>query len=380
MEKSTSVRKMRIETLAVHAGNAVDPATGAVSLPIHLSTTFERDPQGGYPHGYVYARSANPTRHALEEGLAALEGGEEAAAFASGLAASTAILQALDPRDHVVAPRDVYHGMTKLLRDIFVRWGVEVSFVDMTNLDEVRGALRPQTKLLWMESPSNPQLKITDLAAVAELARGGGAITVCDNTWAPIVQRPLDLGVDLVVHSTTKYLGGHSDVTGGAVIAQTKGDFFQRVREIQSSGGGVPSPFDCWLVLRGIRTLPWRMRAHSENAQKVATFLAGHNRVGAVHYPGLSSHEGHDIAAKQMSSFSGMLSFEVKGGRDIALGVAAKTTIFTRATSLGGVESLIEHRASIQGEDPCTPQGLLRLSVGLEHPDDLIEDLAQALK
>jgi cystathionine gamma-synthase len=374
-----SKRKMRIETLAVHAGHAIDAATGAVAAPIHLSTTFERDAEGGYPHGYVYARSANPTRHALEEGLAALEGGEDAAAFGSGLAASSAILQALAPGDHVVAPTDVYHGMTKLLREVFVRWGLEVSFVDMTKLDEIKQAVRPRTKLFWVETPSNPRLKITDIARVVGIAHEAGALCACDNTWAPIVQRPLDLGADLVVHSTTKYLGGHSDVTGGVVIAKTKTDFLERVREIQTTSGAVPSPFDCWLVLRGMQTLPWRMRAHSENALKVATWLADHPRVEAVHYPGLASHPGHEIAARQMSAFSGMLSFEVRGGREAALGVAAKTEIFIRATSLGGVESLIEHRASIKGEDPRTPQGLLRLSIGLEHPDDLIEDLARAM-
>jgi cystathionine gamma-synthase len=374
-----SKRKMRIETLAVHAGHAIDAATGAVAAPIHLSTTFQRDPEGGYPHGYSYGRSGNPTRRALEEALAALEGGEDAAAFGSGLAAGSAVLQALAPGDHVVAPADIYHGMTKLLREIFTRWGLKVSFVDMTDLDGIRQAARPETKLFWVETPSNPQLKITDIARVAEMAHATGAICACDNTWAPIVQRPLDLGADLVVHATTKYLGGHSDVTGGVVIAKTKTDFFERVREIQTTGGAVPSPFDCWLVLRGMRSLPWRIRAHSENAAKVAAWLAAHPRVEKVNYPGLTSHAGYEIAARQMSAFSGMLSFEVRGGREAALGVAAKTEIFIRATSLGGVESLIEHRASIKGEDPRTPQGLLRLSIGLEHPDDLIEDLEQAL-
>jgi cystathionine gamma-synthase len=374
-----SKRKMRIETLAVHAGHAIDAAPGAVAAPIHLSTTFQRDPEGGYPHGYSYGRSGNPTRRALEEALAALEGGEDAAAFGSGLAAGSAVLQALAPGDHVVAPADIYHGMTKLLREIFTRWGLKVSFVDMTDLDGIRQAARPETKLFWVETPSNPQLKITDIARVAEMAHATGAICACDNTWAPIVQRPLDLGADLVVHATTKYLGGHSDVTGGVVIAKTKTDFFERVREIQTTGGAVPSPFDCWLVLRGMRSLPWRIRAHSENAAKVAAWLAAHPRVEKVNYPGLTSHAGYEIAARQMSAFSGMLSFEVRGGREAALGVAAKTEIFIRATSLGGVESLIEHRASIKGEDPRTPQGLLRLSIGLEHPDDLIEDLEQAL-
>ncbi|PZR76960.1 MAG: cystathionine gamma-synthase [Chthoniobacterales bacterium] len=370
---------MRIETLAVHAGHAVDAATGAVAAPIHLSTTFERDAEGNYPHGYVYGRSANPNRHALEEGLAALEGGEDAAAFGSGLAAASAILQALAPGDHVIAPTDVYHGVTKLLREIYLPWGLAVSFVDLTKIDEVRQAFTPKTKLVWMETPSNPLMKITDLAAVAEGAHANGASCICDNTLAPIVQRPLDFGADFVMHSTTKYLGGHSDVIGGAIIARKAAGLFERVREIQTTCGAVPSPFDCWLILRGMRSLPWRMRAHSENAFQVANWLADHSRVEAVHYPGLASHAGHEIAARQMSAFSGMLSFEVRGGREAALGVTAKTEIFIRATSLGGVESLIEHRATIKGEDPRTPQGLLRLSIGLEHPDDLIEDLAEAL-
>jgi cystathionine gamma-synthase len=371
---------MRVETLAVHAGHEVDAATGAVAAPIHLSTTFERGAEGNYPHGYIYGRSANPNRHALEVALAALEGGTEAAAFASGLAASSAVLQSLAAGDHVVAPMDVYHGMTKLLREIYMRWGLEVTFVDMTNLEAVREAIRPKTKLIWIETPSNPLLKITDIAAVAEIAHGAGAICACDNTWAPIVQRPLDLECDLVMHSTTKYLGGHSDVTGGAIIVKTATDFFARLREVQTTCGGVPSPFDCWLILRGMRSLPWRMRGHCENALKIATWLADHAQVEAVHYPALESHAGHEIAARQMNGFSGMLSFEVRGGREAAMAAAAKTKLFIQATSLGGVESLIEHRASIKGEDPRTPQGLLRLSVGLEHPDDLIEDMAQALE
>jgi cystathionine gamma-synthase len=374
------VTGMRIETLAVHAGHEVDAATGAVATPIHLSTTFERDAEGNYPHGYIYGRSANPNRSALEVAMAALEGGDEAAAFGSGLAASSAVLQALAAGDHVVAPTDVYHGMTKLLREVYMRWGLEASFADMTNVDAVRKAVRPETKLIWIETPSNPLLKITDISALAEVAHAAGALCACDNTWAPIVQRPLDLGCDLVMHSTTKYLGGHSDVTGGAIVAKGATDFFARVREIQTTCGGVPSPFDCWLILRGMRSLPWRMRGHCENALKVATWLADHARVEAVHYPALASHPGHGIAARQMSAFSGMLSFEVRGGKEAAMAVAARTKLFIQATSLGGVESLIEHRASIKGEDPRTPQGLLRLSVGLEHADDLIEDLAQALE
>jgi cystathionine gamma-synthase len=285
----------------------------------------------------------------------------------------------LTPGDHVVAPANVYHGITKVLRDVFIPWGLEVSFVDMTNIDEVSRAAKTRTKLFWVETPSNPQLKITDIARVAEIAHRASAVCACDNSWAPIVQCPLQLGADFVHHSTTKYLGGHCDVTGGAVIWREENEIATRVRDIQSTGGAVPSPFDCWLVHRGMQTLPLRMRAHSDSALKVANWLTKHPRVEKVHYPGVTSHPGYEIAARQMDGFSGMLSFEVQGGRDPALGVTAKTEVFIRATSLGGTESLIEHRASITGEDPRTPQGLLRLSIGLEHPDDLIEDLAQAL-
>ena len=371
---------MRIETLAVHAGHAVDEGTGAVSPGIHLSTTFQREADGTYRSGYTYSRSNNPNRQALEKAVAALEGGAEAAAFASGLGASSAVFQALRPGDHVIAPAETYHGTGKLLRDICIPWGLQVSFVDMTNADAIHAAVTANTKLIWVETPSNPQLKITDIAAVAGIARETGAVCVVDNTWSPIVQKPLELGADLVVHSTTKYIGGHCDVTGGIVVARTSNELSERIRTIQTTGGAVPSPFDCWLVLRGVRTLPWRMRAHSENALRVATFLEAHPRVERVDYAGLPSHRSHELAARQMTAFSGMLSFHVKGGYAAAMEVASKVRIFIRATSLGGVESLIEHRASITGESPTTPQGLLRCSIGLEHPDDLIDDLRQALE
>jgi len=370
---------MKIETLAVHAGLAVDPATGAVSSPIHLSTTFERDAEGTYSRGFMYTRNNNPNRQALEQGISVLEGGAAAAAFASGMGASMSIFQALAPGDHVLAHVDAYYGTSRLLREIFQRWGLDVSFVDMSDLHAAEKALRPNTKLAWMETPSNPLLKIVDLAAVAKIVHAAGAICVCDNTWAPTLQRPFDLGADLVLHSTTKYFGGHCDVLGGIVVSKVEDDFFQHVRGIQYEGGAVPSPFDCWLILRGMRTLPWRMRGHSENAMRVADFLSAHRKVARVHYPGLKLHPGHEIAARQMSMFGGMLSFEVKDGRDAAMSVAAKTKIITRATSLGGVESLIEHRASIEGAGTTSPEGLLRLSIGLENADDLIEDLDQAL-
>lgn len=371
---------MKIETLAVHAGQHIDPGTGAVSPPIHLSTTFERDVEGTYSRGFMYTRNNNPNRQALEEGISALEGGVAAAAFSSGMGATGAIFQALAPGDHILAHVDAYYGTTRLLREIFLRWGLETDFVDMSDGDAIKKALRPTTRLAWMETPSNPLLKIVDLAAASKVIHEAGALCVCDNTWAPVIQRPFDLGIDFILHSTTKYFGGHCDVLGGIIVAKEDNDLFQKIRGIQYEGGAVPSPFDCWLILRGMRTLPWRMRAHSENAARVAEFLSQHSRVERVHYPGLPKHPGHDVAKKQMSMFGGMLSFEAKGGRDGAMKVSNSTKIFTRATSLGGVESLIEHRASIEGPGTTSPEGLLRLSIGLENADDLIEDLEQALK
>src|SRR5438034_951021 len=370
---------MKIETVAVHAGHEVDPATGAVAAPIYLSTTFERDIEGTYSRGFMYTRNDNPNRKALERGVSMFEGGEAAAAFASGTGATMSILHALSPGDHVLAHVDAYYGTSRLIREIFVRWGLQADFVDMSDLAAVKKALRPNTKIAWAETPSNPLLKIVDLAAVGEIVRDSGAIFVCDNTWAPVLQRPFDLGADLILHSTTKYFGGHCDVLGGIVVAKTDNEFFQRIRGIQYEGGAVPSPFDCWLILRGMRTLPWRMRAHAENAMKIADFLARHPKVARVHYPGLPLHPGHQIARRQMSMFGGMLSFDVTGGREAAMNVAAKTKVFIRATSLGGVESLIEHRASIEGPGTTSPEGLLRLSIGLENAEDLIEDLDQAL-
>lgn len=378
---------MRIETLAVHAGHRIDPATGAIAPPIYLSTTFERKQDGSYPQGYNYIRDNNPNREALEECLCELEGGVAAAAFSSGSAASMSVFQSLSPGDHIIASLDAYSGTSSLLRDIFVPWSLDVTFVDMTNLTEVQQAVQPNTKLIWVETPSNPMLKITDIEKLCAIAQSTNALCVCDNTWAtPIGQSPFKNGADLVIHATTKYLGGHSDVLGGVVIcapqlahAKVEENVFSKIKKIQTTGGAVASPFDCWLILRGIQTLPYRMRVHSENAFKVATFLSEHQNVEAVYYPGLKQHPGHEIAASQMQLFGGMVSFQVKGGRDMAFAVAAKVKIFTRATSLGSVESLIEHRASIEGAGTKTPENLLRMSIGLEHVEDLIEDLAQAL-
>jgi cystathionine gamma-synthase len=372
---------MRIETTAVHAGRSVDPATGAIAPPIHLSTTFERAEDGSFPHGYVYTRNENPNRLALEACLQALEGGAAAAVFSAGSAATASIFQALGPGNHVIAPIDSYTGTRALLGELFAIWNLEATFVDMTDLDKVRSALRPNTRLIWTETPSNPLLKITDIAAAAEIAHQVGAICVCDSTWCtPVIQRPFEFGADVVMHATTKYFGGHSDVLGGALIFKQLNEFAARVKRIQVIAGAVPSPFDCWLILRGAATLPWRMRAHSENAMQVASYLDHHPHVEIVHYPGLTNHPGHAIAVRQMSLFGGMLSFQVKGDREAAMRVAARVKLFTRATSLGGVESLIEHRASIEGPGTLTPDNLLRVSVGLEHPADLIDDLAQALQ
>jgi cystathionine gamma-synthase len=373
---------MRIETLAVHAGRRIDPATAAVTSPIYLSTTFERTAEGEYPLGFSYSREGNPNRQALEDCLAQLEGGKEALAFSSGLAVSTAVLHGLEPGDHILIADDVYWALRRVLGDLFGKSGFEISYVDMTDLDGVRAAMRPNTRLLWVETPSNPLMKITDLAGLAQLARDAGphVMTVCDGTFAtPILQHPLDCGIDMVAHSTTKYISGHSDVVGGALITRHDNYLFERARRAQHFGGAVPSPFDCWLTLRGVDTLPYRVRAHSENAMRIARCLREHPSVEAVHYPGLPEHPGHAIAARQMSAFGGMLSFQVRGGKDAAMAVAAACRLFIRATSLGGAHSLIEHRASVEGPQSRTPQNLLRVSVGLEHPDDLLEDLQQAL-
>jgi len=373
-------KRYRFETLAVHAGHSVDPATGAVVEPIHLSTTFERGADGSYPHGFLYSRNHNPNRNGLEAALAALEGGTSSAAFGSGLAAVTAIFQGLQPGDHVVAPTDIYHGTANVLKHLFAKWQVGATFVDMTNLDAVMRAVQAKTRIVWIETPSNPLLQCVDIAAAADIAHRAGARAVADNTFAsPALQRPLEFGCDLVMHATTKYLGGRSDVMGGVAITRADDDAFAQVRTAQLFGGAVPSPFDCWLLMRSLPTLAYRMRAHCANARRVAAFLRAHPKVSAVHYPGLEDNAFHAVAKKQMSDFGGMLSFETRGGKDAAMSVAANVEVFTRATSLGGVESLIEHRASIEGPESRTPQGLLRVSVGLEHVDDLIDDLAQAL-
>lgn len=371
---------MKIETLAIHSGRHIDGDSGAIAPVLNLSTTFERAADGSYPHGHVYGRVSNPNRQALEHCLAELEAGTAAAAFPSGTAAALAILQGLTPGDHVIIPQDLYWGTVVILRDLLTRWGLHYEAVDQTDTAALARAMRPETRLVWVESPSNPLMKVVDLQRIAAIAHDAGAVCVVDNTFAtPVLQQPLTLGADLVMHSTTKFLGGHSDIIGGVVITRENSELFTRVRDFQSKGGAIPAPFDCWLLLRSISTLPLRVRAQSANALQVAQFLAAHPKVEAVHYPGLDSHPQHALAMQQMRSGGAMLSVQIRGGREAAMAVTAGVKLFIRATSLGGIESLIEHRASVEGPGTRTPDNLLRLSIGLEHADDLIADLQQAL-
>ncbi|MFJ8952136.1 MULTISPECIES: cystathionine gamma-synthase [unclassified Streptomyces] len=373
------------ETTAIHAGNTADPVTGAVVPPIYQVSTYKQDGVGGLRGGYEYSRSANPTRTALEENLAALEGGRRGLAFASGLAAEDCLLRTLlSPGDHVVIPNDAYGGTFRLFAKVVMRWGVEFSVADTSDVESVRAAITPLTKAVWVETPSNPLLGITDIAAVAQVAREAGARLVVDNTFAsPYLQQPLALGADVVVHSMTKYMGGHSDVVGGALVVNDQA-LADDLAYHQNAMGAVAGPFDAWLVLRGIKTLPVRMDRHSENATRVAEMLSRHPRVTKVLYPGLPEHPGHEIAAKQMKAFGGMVSFQVEGGEEAAVEVCNRAKLFTLGESLGGVESLVEHpgrmtHASVAGSALEVPADLVRLSVGIESVDDLLADLQQAL-
>ncbi|GAA4851080.1 cystathionine gamma-synthase [Pseudonocardia benzenivorans] len=372
-------------TNAIHAGQEPDPTTGAVIVPIHPSSTFAQDGVGGTRNGYEYSRSANPTRTALQECLAALEGGRHAFAFGSGMGASDVLLRVLvRPGDHVVIPHDAYGGTFRLVDKVLTQWGVEYSTVDLADVDALRAALRPTTRVVWCETPTNPLLGVADIAALADVTRGTEARLVVDNTFAsPYLQTPLALGADVVLHSTTKYVGGHSDVVGGALVTSDDG-LAEQLAFTQNSVGSVPGPFDTWLTLRGVKTLAVRMERHCDNAERVAEMLAAHPAVSQVCYPGLESHPGHEVAAKQMRRFGGMVSFRVAAGREAALAVCAGTELFTLAESLGGVESLIEHpgamtHASVAGSALEVPDDLVRLSVGIEDVDDLLEDLRGAL-
>lgn len=372
---------MRFGTKAIRSGQEPDPITGAVVPPIHMASTYVHQKVGELKAGWEYARSGNPTRGALERSIAALENARYGLAFASGMAAETAVSSLVRTGEHIVATKDIYGGTFRLFRHLREKYSIQSTYADFTDLNRLEEAFTPNTRLVWIESPSNPTLVVLDIAAIAELAHRHNALLVVDNTFAsPYLQTPLDLGADIVLHSTTKYIGGHSDVLGGCVVAQADDEFIQRIRSYQVFGGAAPSPFDCWLLLRSLPTLPCRVRAQSEGALRVARFLADHPAVAQVDYPGLPTHPGHEIARRQMrGGFGGMVSFQVRGAEQDALNVAARVRLFTRATSLGGVESLIEHRASVEGPNTTTPRTLLRLSIGLEHPDDLIADLANAL-
>lgn len=397
---------MKIETLAIHAGNHGDPTTGAVVSPLILSTTFERAADGSIVEGRdIYTRASNPNRRALEEKLAALEGGSEAIAFASGQAATMSIFHSLGGNSHVILPDDIYYNTKVIIDNLYANFGLTCTAVDMTDLGAIKRAIKKNTKLIWVETPSNPSLKITDIQAVVKIAKAKNILVACDNTWAtPFFTRPFELGVDLVMHSTTKYFGGHSDILGGCVITPPQpspkgresevlpigatvatedlgGVLSTAIRTFQTVGGAVPSPFDCWLLSRSLSTYAVRMPVHAQNAMKLATFLEAQPQIEKVNYPGLKSNEYHKVAKKQMlNGFGGMMSILVKGGQKEAMELASKLKIFKHATSLGGVESLIEHRYSVEGIHSTSPENLLRISVGIENIDDLIADFEQAFQ
>lgn len=370
------------DTLLAHAGCTPDPITGSLILPPVLTSTYERAADGTYPGGFIYARTGNPTRAALEETLSALEGGDapcETVTFGSGMAAVHAVLQSLPNGSHVILPNDVYYGVRALLGQVF-EGTLSFTSVEMSDLAALDAALTPQTRLVWAETPSNPMLHLTDLAALAQWCAEKGVWLAVDGTWTtPLLQRPLDLGADVVVHSLTKYMAGHSDILGGSATVRAGHPLGAKLRAVQHLAGPVLDPFSCWLTLRGLRTLHVRLARQCETAAHVAAFLSHHPRVSRVHYPGLLSHPAHTLAVRQMAGFGGMLSFEVAGSRAQALGVAASTRVLRQATSLGGTESLIEHRASVEGILTRAPETLLRVSIGLEHAEDLMADLNQAL-
>ena len=372
-------------TRAIHAGFRPDPGTGAVNAPIYASSTFAQDGVGGLRSGYEYARTGNPTRTALETALAAVEDGRFGRAFSSGMAASDCALRAvLRPGDHIVIPDDAYGGTFRLIDKVFRQWGVEHTPVALSDLDAVRAAITPATKMVWVETPTNPLLSIADIAEIAEIGHAAGCRVLVDNTFAsPALQQPLTLGADIVLHSTTKYIGGHSDVVGGALVTDNE-ELDAAFAFLQNGAGAVPGPFDAYLTMRGLKTLEVRMQRHSDNAAKVAEFLAGQAGVSQVLYPGLPGHPGHDVASRQMSGFGGMVSIRMRGGAESARKLCSRTEIFILAESLGGVESLIEHpgamtHASTAGSQLEVPDDLVRLSVGIEDPADLLADLEQAL-
>ena len=372
---------MKKETIAVHGSHLKDETAGAIAAPVFLTTTFERDLDGTYPKGHMYSRNSNPNRIALEKGLAALEGASRGFAFGSGLAAVNAVFQCLQSGDHILMPEVGYYASYKLAEEILGPWGLEVTQVDMTDLAAVEKAVQKNTKLIWAETPANPMLSITDIKGLAAIAKKHGLKLGVDNTLGtPVLQNPIAQGADIVMHATTKYIGGHSDIMGGAVLLKEDDEWAKRIERVQILMGATPNPLDCYLLARGLKTLPLRMREHSANALELAKRLEKHPKVERVHYPGLESHPQHALAKAQMpQGFSGMIALQVKTGETETREMAGKLQIFQQATSLGGVESLVEHRKSIEGPQSTTPGNLLRFSIGLEHVDDLWADLERAL-
>lgn len=371
----------QFRTLALKSTENTFEKARPVSMPLYLSTTYVRNTDGSYNHDFLYSRADNPNRKVLENSIRQLEKGAAAYCFASGMAAVSAVFQSLRPGDHILLPDDIYFNISALVKEVFEPWQLEASLVDMSNLHSIQTAIQPNTRLIWLETPSNPQLKVTDLQAVVRIARQHHCLVAVDNTWpTPVLTRPLEWGADIVVHSTTKYFGGHSDVLGGVVVFRELHERAERLGRIQALSGAVPSPFDCWLITRGIQTMALRVKAQTENAQHLAEFLEKHPAIDQVNYPGLKSHPQHSIARNQMpDGFGAMLSVLVKGDAARAIAISNRLQLFTRATSLGGVESLVEHRKSVEGKDSPTPENLLRLSVGLEDIRDLVADWEQAL-
>ena len=373
---------LKLETLAIQSTKVEYEAIQSVSMPIHLSTTFLRNEDGSFMNDFRYSRLDNPNRRLLEKCLVALEKGKEAFAFSSGMAAIHALFQSLSSGDHILIPDDAFFNVNMLLNEVFNRWNLKFTAVDMSKLDQVSKAIQSNTKLIWIETPSNPQLKITNIKAIVKIAKANNALVAVDNTWlTPVLQKPLALGADIVMYSTTKYFGGHSDVMGGCLVLKENNALSNKIKQIQLLSGAVPSPFDCWLISRGIKTLSLRIKKQSKSAEKLAKHLDRHPKIKRVNYPGLKCHPQYSIAKKQLKNgFGAMLSVLIKGGKNRAIKISNKLKLFTTATSLGGVESLIEHRESVEGPNSTTPNNLLRISVGLEHIDDLINDWEAVLK
>ncbi|MFN3849029.1 MAG: trans-sulfuration enzyme family protein [Spirosomataceae bacterium] len=373
---------MKPETLAIHAGQHPDPTTGAVVQPMILSTTFERAEDGSFIEGRdIYSRASNPNRRALEAKLAALEGGTDAVAFGSGQAATMSIFHSLGAGSHVILPDDIYYGTRYMIESLYANWGLTCSVVDMTDLSQIKKVIKKNTKLIWVETPSNPSLKVADIQAVVKIAHAKNILVACDNTWAtPYFTKPFEFGVDIIMHSSTKYFGGHSDILGGCVILKNNTVITEKIRLFQTVGGATPSAFDCWLLTRSLSTFYARMPIHGANAMKLAEFLETHPKIEKVHYPGLKSNEYHKTAKKQMKNgFGGMLSILIKGDEAQAMRFSSSMKIVTHATSLGGVETLVDHRRSAEGEHSVSPPNLIRVSVGIENIEDLIQDFKEAL-